>query len=295
MPIAEILSIVLISAGIIATLAVIFGLGLAVASRVFAVQTDPRVDEVLERLPGVNCGACGYAGCSNAAEAIVKGEAPPDVCPVATGIAHKQIAKVMGVEVSEKERSVSVLLCNGGAKVGEKFEYSGVRECNAAALVHGGPKLCSHGCIGMDSCADACPFEAIRMGPEGLPEVIEERCTGCGKCAEACPNNLFVIVPVSKTVHIRCKSTDRGAFVRKICDTGCIGCRKCEKVCPVSAITVESFLAGIDYNKCIACGKCVEVCPQGTIADFRKARKAGAPVPATEAVTSRDQTVQPVG
>jgi len=290
---AEFNNVVLISVGAIAALGVIFGLGLAVASKLFAVQADPRIDEVLDHLPGVNCGACGYAGCPAAAEAIVKGEAPPDACPVATGMAHKEIAGIMGVELGEKERAVSVRLCSGGYKVADKFEYSGVRDCNAAALVHGGPKLCSYGCIGLGSCVEACPFEAIRMGPDGLPEVIEERCTACGKCAEICPKNLFVIQSVKKNVHVRCRSHDRGGLVKKICDTGCIGCKKCEKECPVEAITVEGFLASIDYNKCISCGKCVKVCPQGTIADFRKARKAGALVPSAQAVTA--ESAQPAG
>jgi electron transport complex protein RnfB len=292
---AELLNIILISVGSIASLAVIFGLGLAIASKVFAVDTDPRIEEVLEHLPGVNCGACGYAGCSAAAEAIVKGEAEADSCPVATSMAYKSIAKVMGVEVAEKEPVVSVLLCSGGYKVGEKFEYSGVRDCSAAALVQGGPKMCSYGCIGLDSCVEVCPFDAITMGPDGLPEVVESLCTGCGKCAEACPNNLFVVQPLKKSVHVLCRSCDKGAAVKKSCDTGCIGCKKCEKICPVEAITVENFLAKIDYNKCIACGKCVKECPQGTIANFRKARKAQAPVPSAEAVTSKDEAAVPAG
>ncbi len=290
---AEIINVLLMSVGTITALAVTFGLGLAIASKLFAVETDPRVDEVLDHLPAANCGACGYAGCLSAAEAIVKGEAAPDACPVATGMAQKQIAKIMGVEVGEKERAVSVLLCSGGYKVGDKFEYGGVHDCGAAVLVQGGPKLCSYGCIGMGSCVRACPFDAIRIGPDGLSEVIEEKCTGCGKCAEVCPHNLFVVQPVSKGVHVRCRSCDKGGLVKKICSTGCIGCKKCEKVCPVDAIKVESFLAKIDYKKCIACGKCVKECPQGTIANFRKARKAGEPVPSAEAVTSKELSPQP--
>ena len=281
--------------GAIGLLALLFGLGLAIASRIFAVHTDERIEQVTEHLPGVNCGACGYAGCSAAAEAIVKGEAPPDVCPVATAMAHQQIANIMGTEVGEGERMVSVLRCSGGHKVPDKFAYNGVRDCNAAALIQGGPKSCAYGCIGLGSCVEACPFDAIRIGPDGLPEVIEDRCTACGKCAEICPNKLFAIVPVSKTVHIRCRSCDKGAIVRKICDTGCIACRKCEKICPVNAITIENNLASIDYNKCIACGKCVEVCPQGTIANYRKPRKAGDHVPAVAAVTSKTETPQPAG
>lgn len=56
-------------------LGVLFGIGLAVASRKLAVETDPRVDEIEELLPGANCGACGYPGCRGLAEAIAGG--PP--------------------------------------------------------------------------------------------------------------------------------------------------------------------------------------------------------------------------
>ena len=55
----------------------LFGLGLgasiilAVASRVFYVKEDPRVEAVLEALPGANCGGCGFAGCEGYANAVV--------------------------------------------------------------------------------------------------------------------------------------------------------------------------------------------------------------------------------
>jgi len=40
-------------------LGLIFGGGLAYASRRFAVEVDPRIAEVEEVLPGANCAACG--------------------------------------------------------------------------------------------------------------------------------------------------------------------------------------------------------------------------------------------
>jgi Na+-translocating ferredoxin:NAD+ oxidoreductase RNF subunit RnfB len=48
---------------ILAVLGVLFGLGLAMASQVFAIETDPRIPQVDAALPQVNCGACGYPGC----------------------------------------------------------------------------------------------------------------------------------------------------------------------------------------------------------------------------------------
>lgn len=42
-------------------------------SIVFHVEEDPRIDCVSKMLPGVNCGACGYAGCHDLADALVNG------------------------------------------------------------------------------------------------------------------------------------------------------------------------------------------------------------------------------
>ena len=38
----------------------------------FKVYEDPRIDSVADKLPGANCGGCGFAGCRALAEAIVK-------------------------------------------------------------------------------------------------------------------------------------------------------------------------------------------------------------------------------
>ena len=42
----------------------LFGLLLAVASKVFAVEKDERLEPIIEALPGANCGGCGYSGCA---------------------------------------------------------------------------------------------------------------------------------------------------------------------------------------------------------------------------------------
>ena len=39
---------------------VVFGACLGVASEVFKVEEDPRIGQVLECLPGANCGGCGF-------------------------------------------------------------------------------------------------------------------------------------------------------------------------------------------------------------------------------------------
>ena len=55
----------------ISGLGLIFGLGLAIGSRIFAVNIDPRLEKIEELLPHLNCGACGYGGCSDCARALL--------------------------------------------------------------------------------------------------------------------------------------------------------------------------------------------------------------------------------
>ena len=43
---------------------------LAVASRLLRVAENPLIEQVLEALPGANCGGCGYAGCEAYAGAV---------------------------------------------------------------------------------------------------------------------------------------------------------------------------------------------------------------------------------
>ena len=252
-------------------LGMVFGIGLAIASDRFTVKVDPRIDSINEVLPGANCGACGQPGCSGFAQAIVEGKAPVSGCTVGQASVAKLIANIMGVKFENRERVVAVVMCHARG-VKDKFTYNGIKDCRAANIVGGGFLGCDYGCLGFGTCVEACKFEAMYMGEDGLPKVIKERCTGCGKCAAVCPRKIISILPESKMVHVRCKSLDKGAVAKKICQDSCIACKQCEKICPYDAVHVQNNLAIIDYNKCTSCGKCVEVCPNRTIINFARER-----------------------
>lgn len=256
---------------ILGTLGLLFGIGLYIASKVFYVRVDPRVEEVLEALPGSNCGACGLAGCSAMAKALVHGSVSPDACVPGGEKVARLVAGIMGVEVNVHEKRVAILKCRG-RDVASRYEYRGVGTCLAAHRMLGGNRECVYGCLMYGDCVRACPFGAIEM-IDGFPVVDEEKCTGCGKCVASCPRSLFELRPLKDTVHVACVSTDKARDVIKICKVGCIGCKKCEKECKFDAIHVENFLAGIDYEKCTSCGMCVKACPTGSIVDFRQGRK----------------------
>ncbi len=48
---------------IVAAIGFIAGLGLSIASKIFAVPVDEKAEAIRECLPGANCGACGFSGC----------------------------------------------------------------------------------------------------------------------------------------------------------------------------------------------------------------------------------------
>lgn len=250
-----------------------FGIFLALASKKFHVEHDPKIDEVLNVLPGANCGACGYAGCQAYAEAVVANkDVPVDLCiPGQKEVADK-VAKILGRGASGKKvQLVAQLKCNGGKeKTSEKFEYNGIKTCKVTNLTGGGPKSCSYGCMGYGDCIKACKFDALNIGENGLPVVNKDKCVGCGACVKECPKNLFKLVPKEKKIHVLCSSKDIAKDVIKSCKVGCIACKACEKVCKSDAIHVKDNLAEIDYSKCVMCGACVKACPRKIIIDERK-------------------------
>ena len=154
---------ILIPVIIVAAIGLIAGLGLAIASAVFAVPVDEKAEKVRACLPGANCGACGYTGCDGYADALAKGQTEEcNLCiPGGNGTA-KEIAEIMGLAAGEIVPSVAAVMCQGNRQnVEEKLEYSGVRSCKIATQLFGGPKNCVHGCIGFGDCVEVCPYEAI--------------------------------------------------------------------------------------------------------------------------------------
>jgi len=268
---------ILIAVGILGGLAVVFGAVLAVASKVFYVETDPRLDKLNECLPGANCGGCGYAGCAGYAEAVLNGEAPIGKCASGGNECAQAMAEIMGVEAGEVTRKVALVRCSGekrydsqgnlvaGAKI--KAEYEGFKDCVAASKVGGnGPLSCKFGCLGFGTCVKACKYDAISV-VNGVAKVNEDRCVGCLACAAVCPRQLIVPVEPKRNVVIACNSMAKGAVTTRGCTVGCIGCGLCKKICPEGAITVTNNLAVIDYSKCTNCGLCATVCPKKLIKD----------------------------
>jgi Na+-translocating ferredoxin:NAD+ oxidoreductase RNF subunit RnfB len=255
-----------VPAGILGGLGAFFGGVLAFASKKFHVETDPRVAAIRERLPGANCGGCGYPGCDGYAEAIVNECARTNLCVAGGSALAEAISGIMGVESGGVERKVAFVRCKGTPDVAQwKCIYQGAADCREAVILPGGGhKACSFGCLGLGTCVAACAFDAIVI-ENGIARVDETKCVGCGACVALCPKGIIELVPESARTRVACASTWRGADVRKVCRVGCIACGLCAKVCPEKAVVLENQLARIDPAKCVNCGLCAEKCPTKAI------------------------------
>jgi len=252
---------------VIGGIGVVSALGLGIAAKIFAVYIDPKIVEVEEALPGANCGGCGFTGCSAAAAAVVKGKAPANVCIVGGFDVAQAVGRLLGLSVEAGEVGLAQLGCKYGVETAHlNFDYNGVADCRAAALVAGGGKVCSMGCLGLGSCVRACSFGAMYMGDDGLPKVIAEKCTACGACERTCPKDIIrVQTPSRRFTHVQTEDD-------------CVA--PCQSTCPAQ-IDIPAYIAAIargDYEDAVRIIKeynplplvCGRVCPHNCEAACRR-------------------------
>ena len=197
------------------------GVVLAFASKIFYVWVDPKVEAIDEALPGANCGGCGLPGCSANAVAIANGRALPSSCVAGGPEIAAEIAEIMGVKLEAREPDIARPGCTYGVQDADlKYAYDGVMDCRGAALLNGGSKLCPVGCLGLGTCVNACPFDALKMGPDNLPVVNLDRCTGCGTCERVCPKHIITLSSYTRRIQHEYTTDECSAPCQRTCPAG---------------------------------------------------------------------------
>ncbi len=215
-------------------LGLVIGGALALASKVFYVYVDPLVAAIDDVLPGANCGGCGFPGCTPNAQAIADGNSTPDSCVAAGADVAEAIAGLMGVSIEAKEPELALPGCHYSIEDTDiKYLYDGLSDCRAAALVSGGMKVCSIGCLGLGTCVKTCPFGALSMGEDSLPKVDQEKCTGCGACERVCPKNIIRLTSVTRRI------------IKEYTEDECV--TPCQRACP-TGIDVREYVRLIRHG-----------------------------------------------
>lgn len=256
---------ILVPVAIVAGIGLLAGVILAIASIVMAVPKDEMAEALEEVLPGANCGACGFSGCSGYAAALSKGEAKVGLCSPGGEECAKTCAQVLGTDEVAVEKKTALVHCMGSYDMtSDKMLYDGIESCSASTFLAGGITSCRFGCMGMGDCAAVCPYGAVKVC-NGIASIDHNKCKGCSQCVAACPKGLISFVPLKKQAVVRCSNCDKGAQTTKVCKIGCIGCGKCMKACEYGAVKIVNFCAVVDADKCVGCGKCAEACPRSII------------------------------
>ena len=141
------------------------GIGLGVAAHFMKVEENEKAKAIRACLPGANCGACGFSGCSGYAEAL--SESPnlkTNLCTVGGDEVAKAISEILGTKAEKTVPRRAVVRCAGTLDARKnKAIYEGISTCRAALMVQNGGNGCAYGCLGFGDCARACDNDAITV------------------------------------------------------------------------------------------------------------------------------------
>jgi len=227
-----------------------FSLLLAFLSKKLKTQTSPLLEKISSLLPGINCGACGFSGCTAFAEAIIKEKSIFKGCLPGGSTLNEKLASELGIN-SVDVINKSTVICHCQADNSEKkisANYQGPKTCIAAEIT-AGVIDCAYGCLGFGDCAKQCPVGAITVRHKKI-YIDSQKCIACGKCIIACPRNLLEIIPLTEgdNYFIGCNNKDTALKVRKVCSRSCIGCGICSRI-ENSPYTLKDNLSYIDNQK----------------------------------------------
>jgi electron transport complex protein RnfB len=156
---------------LVAALAVAFGAALIWLAHYMDRPDEDLVDELVARLPRIQCGQCGYPGCRPYAEAILADEAEINQCPPGGEATIVSLAELLGRERKPLDSSRGTASWERVASIDEAT------------------------CIGCNLCARACPVDAIVGAFNWMHTVIADQCTGCELCVAPCPVDCITMLP----------------------------------------------------------------------------------------------------
>lgn len=170
------MNMIVIAVVALTLLALVFGMLLGYASRRFAAEEDPVVDQVDDLLPQSQCGQCGYPGCRPYAEAVANNGENINRCAPGGEAVMLKIATLLNVEPQP---------IDGDAATPEPARMLAVID--------------EPNCIGCTKCIQACPVDAIVGATRAMHTVMSDLCTGCNLCVDPCPTQCIEMRPVSPT------------------------------------------------------------------------------------------------
>lgn len=268
-------------------LGLLFAVILLIASIRLKVEVEPKIEQIHKALPQIDCGACGYAGCSQYAKAVYNDPKLIGKCAPGGQKTAEAIADILNLQVSGSDVPLRpVVRCR--AHTDDKMfhaQYQGIISCTAAnALANA--QACNFGCLGYGDCVSACKFDALHI-VDGLATVDYEKCTGCTACSKACPRNLIEMVPLrhENMMVVACNSKENTKETRAECKVGCIACKLCTKKSEL--FTVDSNLARLDleqYEPDEKTETAMDKCPTGVI--IKVGKNAPTPRPAGQKPTA---------
>jgi electron transport complex protein RnfB len=245
-----------------------FAIVLLIASIKLKVEVDPKVEQIHKVLPNIDCGACGFAGCSSYAKAVVGNPDLIGKCAPGGAETAAKIAEILSLQISDSGPAKRPIVHCRAHTSDKTFyaEYRGIPTCTSANTL-ANVQACKFGCLGFGDCVAACKFDALAI-IDGLATVDYKKCTGCGACSKACPRNLIEMVSFTceNMMTVACRSKESGKITRSMCKVGCIGCGLCAK--QTDLFMVEENLARLDYSKYQPNEQtktAMEKCPTGVI------------------------------
>ncbi len=158
---------------LIAGVLLIAGIFISLLNSYYTGRTSSVELRLMNVLPGMNCGQCGYPGCQAFARALIAGRAETSLCrpggpemaaDLATVLGKPQLLGESYDEVLFAPRLVAHIhptVCNGCAKC-----KKGCRVDAIDGLIKQPHQVRVKDCIGCGECVDTCPEGAIEMQRE---------------------------------------------------------------------------------------------------------------------------------